>query len=378
MAESDESSAERSEEPTQRRLEKAREEGQIVRSKELNTTAILLAGASGMLLFGASTGTRLMEMMSFNFRLDRQLMFDPSQLVSHLGASVGESLFALWPFFILMLIAALLGPIGLGGWNFSTKAITPNFGRLNPLSGLKRMFGLKALMELAKAVAKVLVVAVIALAVIYFSLEDILGIREQDIFPAMRHSLLTVAWAVLIMSCAMILITAVDIPFQIQEHMKKLRMTLQQVKDEMKDTEGRPEVKSKIRQLQQQMAQSRMMDAVPGADVVITNPSHYSVALKYDQSKQGAPILVAKGADLIAYKIRELAAVHKVPLVAAPPLARSIYFNTEIGKEIPAGLYVAVAQVLAYVYKLEEHARGRVQKPVLPEEFDIPEDLQHD
>jgi flagellar biosynthetic protein FlhB len=194
----------------------------------------------------------------------------------------------------------------------------------------------------------------------------------------MANALDMLAWAVLWMSCAMILISLVDIPLQIYDHNQKLRMTMQQVKDEMKDSDGRPEVKQRIRQLQYQMSQNKMLAAVPEADVIITNPEHYAVALRYDQSTEGAPVMLAKGADLVAMKIREIAQEHRIPIVSSPPLARAIYFNTKIGQEIPGGLYVAVAQVLAYLYQLKQYARGRAKRPVLNPQLPIPDELQHD
>lgn len=246
------------------------------------------------------------------------------------------------------------------------------------MSGLGRMFGPKALLELGKAVAKVLVVGSFAGLIIYLNLPEILLLHRESPADAIEHAVTIVAWAFLFMAAAMILITAIDIPIQLFQHSQKLRMTLQQVKDEMKDSDGRPEIKQKIRQLQQQMASNRMMQDVPMADVVITNPEHYSVALRYDQSVDGAPIVLAKGADLLAMKIRELATENDIPIVSAPPLARAVYFNTDIGGEIPAGLYVAVAQVLAYIYQLRQWARGQIKKPTLDTKFDIPVELRHD
>jgi len=214
--------------------------------------------------------------------------------------------------------------------------------------------------------------------VLFTNTSSILSIQNQSAIPAMIQALELISWAFLFMSAAMILITVIDVPFQIRQHSKKLRMTLQQVKDEMKDTDGRPEVKQKIRQLQQQMANNRMMQDVPQADVVITNPSHYAVALRYDQGSEGAPLLLAKGADLVASKIRQLAGENNVPIVTSPELARAVYFNTDIGAEIPAGLYVAVAQVLAYIYQLRQYARGGMKRPKLSTKLEIPDELKHD
>lgn len=377
MAEGNDSSAEKSEEPTQKRLDKAREDGETVRSKELNTTAILLAGASGLLLFGPSLALSLVEVMSRNFSF-RVKSLDTTMMISHLNDSMALALAACVPIFILLMAAALLSPAFLGGWNFTFKAISPKASRMNPMSGLGRMFGPKALLELAKAIGKVVLVGSIAALVLYIDMDAIRSLQREPTLLAMSHAVSLLGWAFLIMASAMLLITAIDVPIQIYQHSQKLRMTLQQVKDEMKDSDGRPEIKQKIRQLQQQMANNRMLQELPSADVVITNPDHYSVALRYEQGKDPAPIVVAKGLDFMAFKIREIAGDHSIPIVSAPPLARAVYFNSEVGDEVPAGLYVAVAQILAYIYQLRRWAKGQAKKPKLSNKFDIPVDLQHD
>ncbi len=377
MAEQNDSSAEKSEEPTQKRLEKAKEDGQSVRSKELDTTAMLLAGSSGLLLTGPDIAASLANVMRVNFSLS-PVGLDEATMLSNLGQSLGDALSACLPFFAALVTVAVLTPAVLGGWNLTFKSITPKASRMNPMSGFGRMFGPKALIELGKAVAKVLVVGSFAALIIFLNMNDLLTLHRQSPIDAMQHALSLVGWAFLFMATAMILITAIDVPIQLFQHSQKLRMTLQQVKDEMKDSDGRPEVKQKIRQLQQQMASNRMMQDVPMADVVITNPEHYSVALRYDQTIDAAPIVLAKGADLVAMKIREIATDNEIPIVSAPPLARAVYFNTDIGGEIPSGLYVAVAQVLAYIFQLRQWARGQIKKPKLNTKFDIPTELRHD
>ncbi|MDP1756115.1 MAG: flagellar type III secretion system protein FlhB, partial [Pseudohongiella sp.] len=272
----------------------------------------------------------------------------------------------------------ILGPISLGGWNMTFKAVMPKANRMDPMAGLKRMFGSKALVELAKAAGKVVVVASIALLIFVLNTDRIMQIYSEPILPAMQHTLTILGWSVLGMSCAMILITLIDVPFQIHSHTQKLKMTLQQVKDEMKDSEGKPEVKQRIRQLQYQMTQNRMMSNLPQADVIITNPEHYSVALKYQQGGDGAPVLLAKGVDLIAMKIREVARLNNITIVESPVLARAIFYNTRLDEEIPEGLYKAVAQVLAYVFQLRQYKPGKGPKPVLSKDLQVPEDLRHD
>lgn len=377
MAEQD-SSAEKTQEPTQKRLDKAKEDGDTVRSKELNTMAILIAGSAALLMFGGFMIQALAGLMSHNFVLEREQVFDTSALLSHLNVSAMQGLRSLLPVFGVLLVAAILGPIGLGGWNMSMKAVMPKASRMNPMSGLGRMFGPKALMELAKAAAKVLVVAAIALVILAFSWQQILSIMAEPLLPAMGHTLIILGWSVLAMSCAMILITIVDIPFQIHSHTQKLRMTFQEVKDEMKDTEGKPEIKQKIRQLQYQMTQNRMLSGLPEADVIVTNPQHYAVALKYKQGASSAPVMIGKGIDFMALRIREVAKEHDIPIVESPVLARAIYYNTDQDEEIPEGLYKAVAQVLAYVFQLRQYKHNGGRPPVLADNLPVPEDLQHD
>ncbi len=379
MADDKDSSAEKSQEPTQKRLDSAREDGNIARSKELNTTAILLGGTAAVIAFGGILASGLARIMEYNFTLDRAAFFDTAAMLEQLGDSVMTGFTSLLPVFAVLLLLAFLAPIALGGWNFSLKSIAPKASRMSPLAGIGRMFGPNAIIELFKAIAKVVVVASLALLVLYINTGAILSIQHESVLPAISESVGLIGWSVLWMSCAMILISLVDIPIQIFQHAQKLKMTMQQVKDEMKDTEGRPEVKQRIRQLQYQMSQNRMMGDVPEADVIITNPEHYAVALRYDQSKEDAPIMLAKGADFVAQKIREIAQEHDIPIVSSPALARAIFFNTKVGEEIPGGLYIAVAQVLAYLHQLKQFAKGRVKKrPILRSDVAIPDELRHD
>ncbi|TFH73339.1 flagellar biosynthesis protein FlhB [Gammaproteobacteria bacterium LSUCC0112] len=377
MAEED-SSSEKSQEPTSKRLEQAREDGDTVRSRELNTTAILLAGSGALLMFGGFMIEAMRSIMAHNFALERSQIFDTNAMLQHLEVSIMEGLRSLGPIFLVLLVAAILGPISLGGWNMTFKAVMPKANRMDPMAGLKRMFGTKALVELAKAAGKVIVVAAIALLIFVLNTDRIMQIYSEPLLPAMQHTLIILGWSVLGMSCAMILITVIDVPFQIHSHTQKLKMTLQQVKDEMKDSEGKPEVKQRIRQLQYQMTQNRMMSNLPQADVIITNPEHYSVALKYQQGGDGAPILIAKGVDLIAMKIREVARLNNITIIESPVLARAIFYNTRLDDEIPEGLYKAVAQVLAYVFQLRQYKPGKGPKPVLSKDLPVPEELRHD
>lgn len=377
MAEQD-SGQERTEEATAKRQQDAKDKGDIPRSKELNTTAILLGGAGALMAFGGSIAADLSGMMSANFSFTRDEVFNPSTMLAHLGQSMAESMMALIPFFIIVLLAAIIGPISLGGWVMSTKSLAPKAERISPLAGIKRMFAMRALVELLKTIAKVALVGTLSLVILDWMTDDLLALGKQDIIPAMANGLRIVGWSVLALSSTMILISAIDVPFQISSHAKKLKMTMQEVKDEMKNTEGKPEVKSRIRQLQYDMAQGRMMSAVPEADVVITNPEHYAVALRYNSDNMGAPVLVAKGADLIAFKIREIAKAHDIPVLTAAPLARAVYHSTELEHEIPAGLYIAVAQVLAYIFQLQRFEKRQGQRPGAMPDLPIPDELRRD
>ena len=371
----EESGQEKTEEATPKRLEKAREEGQVARSRELNTLAVLLAGAAGLLAFGSWMVQAGMSIIEFSFKLNRDAIFDTSTIFLHMEQSVSEALTALLPFFALMLVGAIVGPVSLGGWLISVKAITPKFSRMNPLEGFKRMFSPRALMELAKAIAKFLVVVFVAVVILYVNTDNLLLLGKQSIFVSIASATNILIWSFLLLSMSMIIIALVDVPFQIAEHAKKMKMSIQEVKDELRNTEGKPEVRGRIKQLQQEMARQRMMSSVPDADVVITNPTHFAVAIKYDAGTMAAPCVVAKGADQIALMIREVGEANNVPLLSSPLLARAIYFSTELEGQIPEGLFVAVAQVLAYVLQLNrfQHGTGPRPRPLgevrVPDEF---------
>ncbi|WP_166260881.1 flagellar biosynthesis protein FlhB [Marinobacter salicampi] len=377
MAEDNDNSQEKTEEATPRRMEKAKEDGQTARSKELATMAVTLAGAAGLLMFGGMLARALENIMRQNFSIEREVIFDTHQMALFLMDSAWEATVALGPFMVLLFIAAVAGSIGIGGLLFSGKAIAPKLNRMDPIKGLKRMFSARSLIELVKAVAKVSLVMLIAILILDLRTSDLLAIADEPAIPAMTHVLWTLGWSFFLLACATIVIAIIDVPFQIYDHHKKLRMTKQEVKDEYKDTEGKPEVKGRIRQLQREMAQRRMMADVPGADVVITNPTHYAVALKYDQKTMAAPVVVAKGGDEIAFKIMEIARENKVDILRTPPLTRAVYHNTEIGGEIPDGLYMAIAQVLAYLFQLRQYRRGQGPKPGMPS-LPIPSDLRRD
>ena len=375
MAES-ESGAEKSEEPTGKRLSESRKKGQIARSKELNTLAVTLGGFGGLLVFGGSMGNAMLDIMRGNFSLPREVIMDENSMGLWLAASGEIAMQAMFPLFLLLLVVSILGPISLGGWLFSAEAMAPKASRMNPLAGLKRMFSVNALVELLKALAKFVLILLVGVAVLAAFQDDLLAIVHEPIESAIIHALSVVGWSALWMSCGLILIAAVDVPFQLWSNKKKLMMTKQEVRDEYKDSEGKPEVKQRIRQMQREISERRMMQAVPEADVVITNPTHFAVALKYDPSKGSAPVLLAKGGDFTALKIREIANEHKVMVLESPALARAVFYSTELDQEIPAGLYLAVAQVLAYVYQLRQYKAGKGKRPAPLPDLPIPPDLR--
>ncbi len=378
MAES-ESGQDKTEDPTDKRKREAREKGEIARSKELNTVFVMIVGAAGLLAFGGSMAEMMMQLMRDNFVISRDALMDDRSMGLMLMASGKAALLSLQPLLIALTLAALIGPISLGGWLFAAGSLAPKFSRMNPAAGIKRMFSAKSLMELLKALAKFFVVLLVAVVVLAKDKNDLLAIAHEPMELAVVHSLQLVGWSTLWMAFGLVIIAAVDAPIQLWEAHKKLLMTKQEVRDEHKDSEGRPEVKQRIRQLQREMSQRRMMAAIPDADVVITNPTHYAVALKYDPDKGGAPMLLAKGSDFMALKIREIAAQHEILLLESPALARSIYYSTELEQEIPAGLYLAVAQVLAYVYQIRQYRAGRGKRPdPLNENLPIPPDLRRD
>lgn len=381
MAE-EENGQEKTEEATPKRLEKAREEGQIVRSRELGTTLLLMTGGLALLVFGGAMSQRMQNVMKANFGFDRAAALDPALMFNYLAVSVFEVVDIALLILVLLMLAGVVGSLGLGGWLFSTKPLLPKLTRLNPIEGLKRMFSTRALVELFKAIAKFLVVSLIAILILLRMKDELLAIGQESLESAIIHALWITAWSAIGMAASTILIAAVDVPFQIFDNAKKLRMTRQQVKDEFKDSEGKPEVKSRVRQLQRELAQSRMMAAVPDADVVITNPEHFSVALKYEINGSKAPVVVAKGADEIAMKIREIANLNQVPLIQSPLLARAVYFTTELDDEIPEKLYLAVAQVLAFVFQLNEAKRKRgpdtTSVNALNRRLNIPPDMKFD
>ncbi len=378
MAEDDDSSQEKTEEASARKIEKAREEGQVPRSRDLTSTAILLLSAVGLYGFAGFMGEKILNVTRDNFTLSRASIFDPNAMIAHLAHAIYEGLMSMAPLMALLVVASIVGPIALGGWNVSSKAIMPQLNRMDPIAGLKRMFSVNALIELLKSIAKVGLILGATIWILQFYAQDMFRMVDEATPSAIIHSLEISIFAFIALCMTTIVIAAIDVPLQIYEYNKKLKMSRQDQKDESKDTDGKPEVKGRIRQLQREMAQRRMMANVPQADVVITNPTHFAIALKYDPATMETPIMIAKGGDHTALKIREIAKAHNIEMIESPVLARAIFYTTEIDQEIPSGLYLAVAQVLAYVFQLRNYRKGRGEKPKYPRNIPVPNDMKFD
>ncbi|QYK14230.1 flagellar biosynthesis protein FlhB [Shewanella rhizosphaerae] len=377
MADND-TSQEKTEEATPRRREQAREKGQVARSKELGTSAVLMSAAVGFAVIGPSLGQSLMSVMTNLFTMSRQEIYDTNSLFNIWMMVFKELAIPMASFVLFLAFVAFLGNVVLGGITFSAKAFMPKGNKMNPISGFKRMFGVQALVELTKGIAKFSVVALMAYLLLSYYFTDILTLSQGHLPGNVYNALDLLVWMFIVLCSSTVIIVVIDVPFQIWNHNKQLRMTKQEIKDEYKDTEGQPEVKGRVRQMQREMAQRRMMAEVPNADVIVVNPEHYAVAVKYDVTKAAAPYVLAKGVDDVAFKIREIAREHDVAIVSAPPLARAIYHTTKIDQEIPEGLFTALAQVLAYVFQLRQYQQKGGKRPTpIPINQPIPDELKY-
>jgi len=369
MANESDSGQEKTEQPTAKKLRDAKQKGQVPRSKELNSMTIMVFGSMGLLFMGSHMISHISGFMQQGFTLSRADVYSHEALFDKFATAISQALTAIGPFMFLMTVIAIFTPLAIGGWSFSLESMAFKGDRINPISGFKRIFSSKGLMELVKAIAKFLVVSVVAVVFLWSKADDFLGLGSQPLVLALQNGAWLIGLSFLVVSSTLILIAAIDVPFQLWDHSQKLKMTLQEVRDEMKDTEGKPEVKSRIRQVQQEMAQRRMMEAVPEADVIITNPTHYAVALKYDHGSMAAPLVLAMGKDLVALKIREIATFHDIEIFEAPPLARALYANCKIDQTIPAQLFFAVAQVLAFVFQLRIAREQGTDIPLRPDPY---------
>jgi flagellar biosynthetic protein FlhB len=371
----EDSDLERTEQPSQRRMDQAREEGQVARSRELSTFAVLMAGGAGLWLMGSSLSGQLLQLLREGLTLNADVAFQSGLLLPRLYKLSVEAMLAFLPLLLLLLATATFSPLLLNGWLFSMKPLQPDFGKLNPIKGVARMFSAHSLIELGKAIAKALVVGSVGAWAIWHNQDGVMQLISEPVRVAVPHLGALMWTSFFAIMGGMLLIVAVDVPFQLWEHNKKLRMTKEELRQEAKETEGDPHVKGRIRSMQREMARRRMMSEIPTADVVVTNPTHYAVALRYSAHGMRAPVVVAKGTHLLAARIREIAAEHKVPILEAPPLARALHKHTDLGQTIPEALYTAVAEVLAYVYQLRRYQQVGGAYPKLPQDLPVPAEL---
>ena len=370
----EDSDLEKTEAPTGRRIEQAREQGQVPHSRELGSFLVLIVSAGTVWFLGGWFVQRLSLVFRKGLVWDRRAVDDPEYALTRFSALSWDAVVAFWPLILALVLAALASPFLLNAWNFAPKAFTPDLTRLNPLNGIKRIFSWNGLVEMVKAVAKAGLIGGVAVWVIWREQDQLFQLLSLPLDAGLAMAGDMISWSFLLIVAAMFLIVAADVPFQLWQYYDKLKMTKEEVKQEHKEMEGSPEVKGRIRRLQREAAQRRMMSAVPKADVIVTNPTHFAVALAYTAGMR-APKVVAKGVDAVALRIREIGAEHGVPLLEAPPLARTLYRFAELEDEIPGALYNAVAEVLAYVYQLNRYREVGGSYPVPPRDLPIPQDM---
>ena len=374
MAMAEDSDLEKTEEPTGRRIEQAREKGQVPHSRELGTFLVLIAAAAAFWMMGSWFMQRSMLITRKALSIEPQLAHEPALMLPRLAEISGDALLAFSPFLALLVLAAVLPPFFLNAWVFSTTALVPDLKRLNPLAGIGRMFSWNSLMELGKAVLKASLVGGVAVLLIWKERDEIFGLLGEPLEAGLAHAGNLISFSFLILVAGLAIVVAADVPFQLWQYFDKLKMTKEEVKQEMKEMMGDPHVKGRIRSLQMQAARKRMMSAVPQANVIVTNPTHYAVALAY-QAGMAAPKVVAKGVGVVAQKIREVGSEHAIPILEAPPLARALYKHAELDAEIPSALYNAVAEVLAYIYQLANWRQAGGVYPVPPRDLPVPAEL---
>ncbi len=371
----EDSDQEKTEAPTPHRLEKAREEGQIPRSRELTSLLMLLVGISILWTGGEPLARNLAAMLTSGLHFDHSVINDPGLIVRQISSLIKQALTAILPLIVGLVLVALASPMLLGGIMFSAKSIAFNPGKLNPISGVKRLFSSQALAELLKAILKATLVGSVTGWYLMHNWPEMLRLVSESPVSALSNALNLVALCGFLIVLGLVPMVGFDVFWQIYSHIKKLRMTRQDIRDEFKDQEGDPHVKGRIRQQQRAAARRRMMSDVPKADVIVTNPTHYAVALKYDENKMSAPKVLAKGAGLVALRIREIGNEHRIPMLEAPPLARALWRHAEIGQQIPGQLYAAVAEVLAWVWQLKHWRATGGLIPKKPQNLPVPEAL---
>ena len=374
----EESDLERTEPASSRRLEQAREEGRVPQSRELSAFMVLLAGGAGFWSIGEWLTQHASSIVRHGLSFDRARAFDAHAMSASFLTLSWDALLLATPLFVLAIAGAVAAPIMLGGLVFSPNAMTLDFNRIDPLRGLGRIFSMQGVAELVKALLKAALVGGVVYWVVLHQQNALFALLSQPLESGLVSFGRMLLFAFLALVCGVALIAAIDVPFQLWQYYSKLRMTKEEVRQEGKEQEGDPQMKARIRSQQRELARKRMMSEVPKADVVVTNPSHYAVALKYDSKNMGAPQVVAKGMNLIAQRMRELAAEHGVPLLEAPPLARALYRHSDIGDQIPAALYTAVAEVMAYVYQLNQYisSGGKgAMPPAVPKDLPVPAEM---
>ncbi len=371
-------SSEKTEDPTGKKLEDARKKGQVARSRELSTTLVLMVSAIMFLFVGEWIAESVFRLTERMFSLSRDETYDLTHMAAAWGDAFSTVSLPVIFYMVVAMLAGVVGSIALGGYNFTWEGIKPKASKISPIQGFKRMFGINGLVELIKSIAKVVLIIGMAIGVLIFFENEALYL-DRELYPGnIFHAMDMLKWAFLILVCAMIPVALIDVPYQMFKHNKEMKMTKQEVKDERKNAEGDPLVKGRIRRLQYQAATKRMMQEVPKADVVVTNPTHFSVAIKYDEKGTRAPVVVAKGADELAMHIRKIATANNVPLIPSPMLARAIFYSTEVDEEVPNALFMAVAQVLAHVYQLKAHRAGKGKRPKpLKRDLPIPPEYRH-
>jgi flagellar biosynthesis protein FlhB len=371
----DDSDMEKTEDASPKRLEKAREDGDIPRSRELAACAVLFSSGMAIMMLGRPMGEALKDVLRQGLRFDQALAFEPELLLVHLLKVIEQVMWAFLPLAVIIVAVAVASPILVGGWVMSQKSLVPNFGKLNPIKGISNMFSKNSVVELVKSLAKTILVASVGYTIVKKDLQPMLGLSEMPLESGLNAINDYMVTGFLTIASALVLIAVIDVPYQLYQYAQKHKMTKQELKDEAKEAEGSPEVKGRIRQQQREMARRRMMSNVPTADVVITNPTHYAVAIRYKEGESGAPIVVAKGMDAIALKIREIAAEHNVMTMESPKLARALYAHTELEREIPQALYAAVAEILAYVFQLRVFKQHGGVRPPVPANVPVPDAL---
>ena len=371
----EESDLEKTEPASYRRLELARQRGQVPRSPELSTFSILVTSSAALMIFGTALVHSLEAIMRDAFSLDRNAAFEPSQMWERLVDGFSAALMGLSPLFMVVVVVGLVTPMLVSGWVFSIEALQPDFSKLNLFSGIGRLFSTRGVIELGKAIVKSVLIGGVAVWVIWSNRTEMLALITEPIDPALAHMAQLISHTFLIMTGAFALIVVIDVPFQIWDFARQMRMTKEEVRQESKETEGNPQTKGRVRSMQREQARRRMMAQVPKADVIVTNPTHYAVALQYQDQSMRAPRVIAKGALLVAERIAEIGQSSGVPTLRAPELARALFAHAEIGRDIPAPLYNAVAEVLAWVYQLRAAQAGGTESPQPPTQLAVPANL---